>query len=1606
MQSSRATRSTKTAITSVLDRVPPFKTANDKVPFKRPAESLPRPRAGATIEKPFGGPRRPKPPPTDSGPLRVLRHQPVGDVDIAPDLSVTFNQPMVPLATLADLDQSHIPVKVTPALEGRWRWIGVRTLRFEFKGNVDRLPMATTYSVEVPAGTASQSGHKLATAVRWTFRTPPPKVLTFAPENVTVDTTPVFIATFDQRVDPAAVLKTTALTVKGAKTAIRLATNAEVIANDEVHQISKDAQAGRWVAFRPTKPLPTGAALRISIGPGTPSAEGPRTSASASTHSAVTYSALAITDSTCGYGEGCRPGSGFTITFNNALDAKAFDSETVTVAPPVSASIGVAGNVLTVNAATKANTRYTVRIPASLRDEFGQTLGASQTKSFDVGEATPTLTPFSRQLTTTDPSTPKPSVSVTSVGHATLDVEVYAVDPSRWLEYQKLLERWDSDQQAKVPFPRLSKTTITVDGGGRQLTESTIDLSADLPGKTGHLVVVVSPTRQFPKDSELYYQNRPTITWVQVTSIAVDAFAGRDDLVTWATSLRDGSPLAGVRVHLGGTTNEAVTDSDGVARVRLARARYLTATKGSDVALLPADSEYEWNPAPSSDSLTGFAFDSSGIYRPGEKVDVKGWFRRVRASSDSAVGLLAAARTATWVARDAFGNELGKGTVSLNASSGFALQIKVPSGAALGTAHLEVTVSDAGIGGAASLAFEIQEFRRPEFEVVTRTESAGPYVLTKPLTVAALGQYFSGGVLPNAPVVWQVSSSSTTYSPPNWSQFAFGVSRPYWMDDRGFAQLGGRLAIPYGVADYSAGPCCSPQPEQKAVTYKGVTDATGTHYLQLDFNGEIPDLPLTVSANASITDVNRQSFASNLELLVHPSTLYVGIRSTRQYVREGEPIDVEAIVTDIDGAAVAGRTVRITVTRVESTFVNGQWVEKDVDPKHCDTTSAKKPVSCSVKAGVGGQYKVSAVVADDAGGKNRSELTRWVSGAESVPNREVAQESAIVVPDKELYRPGDTAELLVIAPFADANGLMAISANGKATAQRFTVKEGSAVVKVPIAASYTRGLTVQMVLAGQAPRLRDDGSTDAKLPPRPAFATATLPLHVDPVEQRLTVSAAARQRVTEPGATGTVDVSVKGADGSPVAGADVAVVVVDESVLSLTGYKLADPIAAIYTEETNERSADYLRNSLVLANPAVFGAQAPSASPPTTVGAATGSPSLARRQLGGSDDAYRFGPENGRLTEAASGTTRVTPQEVRVRTNFNALALFSPSVTTDAAGVAHATFRLPDNLTRYRVMAVAADRTDRFGAGESSLTARIPLQIRPSAPRFANFGDRFELPVVVQNQTDKAVTADVVLEASNLSLTGAHGKRVDVPANDRVEVRFPVETDAAGTARYRVSAADGDHLDSATGEFPVYTPVTTEAFATYGVVDNGVIAQPLQTPSGVVPQYGGLEIDTSSTAMQALTDAVVYLEDYEYESADAYASRIVALTSLRGVFAAFGGAGVPTPAQVDARIRSDIKALEALQNPDGGFSTWTRGGEPQPYVSVQATEALVLARLAGFAVSEPARLGGARLSPQHRVEVPELLGPTGTSYGQRVRTQRSQPGGRSRQREGRGAVPV
>jgi alpha-2-macroglobulin len=193
---------------------------------------------------------------------------------------------------------------------------------------------------------------------------------------------------------------------------------------------------------------------------------------------------------------------------------------------------------------------------------------------------------------------------------------------------------------------------------------------------------------------------------------------------------------------------------------------------------------------------------------------------------------------------------------------------------------------------------------------------------------------------------------------------------------------------------------------------------------------------------------------------------------------------------------------------------------------------------------------------------------------------------------------------------------------------------------------------------------------------------------------------------------------------------------------------------------------------------------------------------------------------------------------------------------------------------------------------------------------------------------------------------------VDVPANDRIEVRFPATTDRAGTARFQVAAVSGEFADAATVELPVYTPATTEAFATYGVIDEGAIVQPVSAPENVFPQFGGLEIQTSSTALQALTDAVLYLVSYPFEGSEQMSSRIMGIAALRDVLTAFEAEGLPSPAEMEATVSQDIERLQGLQNFDGGFPYWRRGQESIPFNTIHVAHALQRAEIKGFDVPQ------------------------------------------------------
>ena len=67
------------------------------------------------------------------------------------------------------------------------------------------------------------------------------------------------------------------------------------------------------------------------------------------------------------------------------------------------------------------------------------------------------------------------------------------------------------------------------------------------------------------------------------------------------------------------------------------------------------------------------------------------------------------------------------------------------------------------------------------------------------------------------------------------------------------------------------------------------------------------------------------------------------------------------------------------------------------------------------------------------------------------------------------------------------------------------------------------------------------------------------------------------------------------------------------------------------------------------------------------------------------------------------------------------------------------------------------------------------------------------------------------------------------------------------------------------------------SFATYGVIDRGATAHPFVPPVDVIPEFGALEVTTSATALQTLTDALIDVADERYTSSDALSARIIAI---------------------------------------------------------------------------------------------------------------------------------
>ena len=226
---------------------------------------------------------------------------------LAPHLSVTFSQPMVAVDFASRRSRSGTcrcgsspKRRASGAGSGRARSCSSPSGRF---------PMATEYRATVPAGREERRGRdarkrrvvELQDAAAAARRRAIPRAV---PCGATRSCSRPSTSASTRPPCSRACACARAARCSAARGSRRAA---EVEQDETVARLARAAEPGRWLAFRTEQPLPPDATVEVSVGPGTPSAEGPRKSETAERWSFRSYGPFRVRNSECGWNGRCTP---------------------------------------------------------------------------------------------------------------------------------------------------------------------------------------------------------------------------------------------------------------------------------------------------------------------------------------------------------------------------------------------------------------------------------------------------------------------------------------------------------------------------------------------------------------------------------------------------------------------------------------------------------------------------------------------------------------------------------------------------------------------------------------------------------------------------------------------------------------------------------------------------------------------------------------------------------------------------------------------------------------------------------------------------------------------------------------------------------------------------------------------------------------------------------------------------------------------------------------------------------------------------------------------------------------------------------------------------
>jgi uncharacterized protein YfaS (alpha-2-macroglobulin family) len=1006
---------------------------------------------------------------------------------------------------------------------------------------------------------------------------------------------------------------------------------------------------------------------------------------------------------------------------------------------------------------------------------------------------------------------------------------------------------------------------------------------------------------------------------VQVTDLGLVWKRAPDAVLVEVFSYASGRPLPGVAVRLltreNGVAAETSTDASGLARLQpTGEAAFVTAETADDLRAAALDEggipTYGFNLPiawqQDTNTLQVLLFSDRPVYRRGETAHLKAIAREWRDGEFAVPG----GETVTLRALNAQGQTFLETNLVFGPRGSLAFPVALPP-VSLGEYRVELRRADRPEVVVGQHDFRVEEYEPNAFEVTLKAAPEVPAGETP--AVALNARYLLGQPLTKARVEWSLRATDEDFAPAGFDRFIF--CGDLWSSE--LERRPGTLTLE-GQVEYTADLVLKPE---------------------VTMNARAPH-PRRCELLAEVTDVNQQTVSSSAGFLVHSSALYLGLTPPPSGLRAGAALPVQVVAVSATGQpwpqpvrAVARlhrlewRSVRVASAggavsyrnELEQHDVAQADLETAAVVKRDDRWEAMPPTSPVHFTPPEAGYYLLEVTAKDGSGREVITATEfYVPGTEALGwnyRNEVQME---LVPDRTNYIAGDTATLVVKTPISGA-ALVTVERDDVRRAWVTNLVGNAPALSVPILPGDAPNIFVSVVLVRGA----TDSPHETKMP---EYRVGYCQLNVARPDARLRVELRPEAADYRPGETVRVAALVTDSAGRPVPDAEVTAFAVDEGVLSLTGFTAPDPYGFFFAPRPLAVTSGITLTQLMPEDPAEL----------------------------------RF--QNKGFLVGGGGLARM-------RQNFVALAFWNAGLIADAAGRVSFEFTAPDNLTRYRLVAVVHTARSQFGNAEAAVRINKPLMVEPALPRFANVGDRLLARAVVLNRTATAgeVEVSLTLDAqARLDLTDIPAAaligRVTAPAQGAAWLDMPIECVAAGAAkgvwraRFVGGAAAADpnvssFIDSVQSTLAVGYAAPRLREVLLARVAGGETNLLAQANPQLLEGQGTATVRVANTRLGNLSEAARYLLAYPYGCVEQTSSKLLPLLVLRSQPAFLPGA--TNVGVIERQVREGVFQLLAMQTPTGGLAYWPHGSEPTLWGSAYGGIALALARRQGLPVPPP-----------------------------------------------------